>query len=63
MWERGVRGKNLSPTNFGWSKIDSFFNMEGGMVDFYTGRFALNNVAKHKQGKYDESSGIVKVKD
>ena len=29
------------------------------MVDFYTGSFALNNVAKHKQGKYVESSGIV----
>ena len=31
------------------------------MANFYTERFALNNLARHKQEKYDEFSEIMKV--
>ena len=35
--------------------------MEGKMPDFYIGNIYLNNLAKHKLGKSDEFSEIVKV--
>ena len=57
----GVRDKSLSLTSFGRSKSDSFFSMEGKMANFYTGRFALKNLTRHKRGKYDEFSEIMEA--
>ena len=35
--------------------------MEGKIADFFTVRFAINNLARHKQGKYEEFSEIIDV--